>query len=347
MDSIKQIYGLMATLIVLLLSGCSQEEAIGVASEETIPVELNISYNVLNNTSHNEVLTRAPGDATLSVNRILVLPFQKTNEAAADDPANFIPVYSLAKQINVSSFPNVVTKLTLTPATTYRILIIGYNRNDYDFANQSSATRRFNLGSATSPTTLANFYLQLVSPTDIPEFFSCMAVGYMNGQSIGTSFKPEQINNIQGTLKRIVSGLTLNLTNIPTYITSVSLIAEQLVTATRATDGTPRTWQTAGDSGLKTFPGQTPVAGKVTFNQYMLGTPDARKTLFYIRIAYGTFSQNYPISIVDSPNVVSGNRIIFTPNHWVQIDGKYINSTLVFILTGTINLDDNAWDGIS
>lgn len=54
-----------------------------------------------------------------------------------------------------------------------------------------------------------------------------------------------------GTLKRLVSGLTLEVTNIPAYVNSMTLIAEQLVTATRATDGTALAWQTAGDSGIK------------------------------------------------------------------------------------------------
>lgn len=48
MDSIKHIYGLIVTLIAVLMSACSQDEAIGVASTETIPIELNIrDYKVL------------------------------------------------------------------------------------------------------------------------------------------------------------------------------------------------------------------------------------------------------------------------------------------------------------
>lgn len=338
MDSIKHIYGLIATLIALLMGACSQEEAIGVASEESISVELNISYD--------KVFSRAPGDAALSVNRILILPFQKTDEGLANDDANFVPVSNLAKQVDVSTFPNVVTKLALTSAKTYKILILGYNRNDFDYLNQGSVSRRFNIGSTTT-TTLANFHLQSISPVDIPEFFTCITEGYMNGQSVGTSFKPEQINSIRGTLNRIVSGFTLDINNIPAYVTSVSLSAEQLVTATKATDGTPTLWQTAGDSGVKLLGSKTPVAGKVNFNQFLLAIPDARKTLFYLDLTIGGTVQRYTMNIADSPSVVSGNRIIFSPNHWVKVSGNFINSTLVFILSDNINLDDNAWDGIN
>lgn len=336
--NIKHIYGLIVTLIAVLLSACSQDEAIVVASTDTIPIELNIKGY--------KVFTRAPGDVTSSVNRILILPFRKTNEGLTNDDANFIPVYGSAKQVDVATFPNVVTKLTLTPATTYKILIIGYNQDDFDFTNQSNPSRSFSIGSVTAPVTLANFHLQPMSPTIVPEFFTCKGEGYMKAQLIGTSFKPEQVNSIKGTLKRIVSGFTLDITNIPAYVTSISLTAEQLVTASRATDGIPTLWQTPGDAGSKTIGSRTPIVGTVNFNQYILSIPDARKTLFYLDVTYGVIPQRYTIQIADAPNVVSGNRIIFSPNHWVKITGSFTNSGLVFILSGIINLDDNAWDGI-
>lgn len=78
-------------------------------------------------------MSRAPGDAALSVNRILILPFRKTDEASSNDAANFIPEYSAARQLDVNSFPAVVTMLTLSAASTYQLLVIGYNRSDYDF----------------------------------------------------------------------------------------------------------------------------------------------------------------------------------------------------------------------
>lgn len=339
MDSIKHIYGLInAILVAILLSACSQDEAIGVVPTDTIPVELNISYN--------EVFTRAPGDAALSVNRILIIPFRKTDEGLADDAVNFVPVYSSAKQIDIASFPTVATMLALSSASTYRIMIIGYNRNDYDFADPNKTSRRFSIGSATTPITLANFHLQPMDATKVPEFFTCIGEGYMKTQLIGSSFKPEQINNIKGTLKRIVSGFTLEISNIPDFVTSISLSAEQLVTATRATDGVPTLWQIPGDANVKTFGSRTPLAGKVNFNQYILSTLDARKTLFYLDVTYGTFTEQYTMKIADETNVISGNRIILTPNHWVKITGNYSLINLGFILTGNINLDDDAWDGI-
>lgn len=194
---------------------------------------------------------------------------------------------------------------------------------------------------------MANLYLQPVNPTVVPEFFSCFGNGYQGTTLVGPVFKPSQINYVTGTLKRLVSGLTLEVTNIPAYVNSMTLIAEQLVTATRATDGTALAWQTAGDSGIKTLATQAPVSGKASFNQFLLAIPDSRKTLFYLDVSsYGLFTERYTVKLSDTPGVVSGNRIIFTPNHWVKVTGSYANINIGFTLAGNINLDDNAWDGL-
>lgn len=79
-------------------------------------------------------LTRALGDATPSVNRVLILPFKKTNESLANDPVNFVPDYTSAKQIDLNAFPLNTAMLRMTTGSTYQLMVIGYNRNDYDFA---------------------------------------------------------------------------------------------------------------------------------------------------------------------------------------------------------------------
>ena len=310
-------------LATLLLGSCSTDDVAELPLEEGVPVRFEIK--------RDGIMSRAPGDAALSVNRILILPFRKTDEASSNDAANFIPEYSAARQLDVNSFPAVVTMLTLSAASTYQLLVIGYNRSDYDFTGGGGATKRFNIGSTDTPATLANLYLQPVNPTVVPEFFSCFGNGYRGTTLVGPIFKPSQINYVTGTLKRLVSGFTLEVTNVPAYVNSMTLIAEQLVTATRATDGTALTWQTAGDGGTKTLATQAPVSGKVSFNQFLLAIPDSRKTL---------------VKLPDTPGVVSGNRIIFTPNHWVKVTGSYANINIGFTLAGDINLDDNAWDGL-
>ena len=331
---------LTVLLGILFLGGCSADEDLPVVpTENTVPVRFEIK-------SENLAFTRAPGDATLSVNRILILPFVKSNESLDNSAGNFTPVYSAAKQLNVPSFPTVATMLKLVATSTYQIAIIGYNQNDYDFANQSNPLRHFDIGSVTTPTTLANMYLQPVSPVSVPEFFSCLGNAYSGGVLQGTAFKPGQINYVQGNLARMVSGLSLDVTGIPGYVSSVTLVAERLVTASKATDGTPLLGQTAGDTGLKVFETQVPVSGNVSFKKFLLPTLDARNTLLYLDVKYGIFTDRYTVKVPDMAGVSATNRITFTPNHWVKISGTYDLINIGFTISGNINLDDGAWDGL-
>ena len=325
---------------MILLGGCSTE-----ADQNLFPTETCISVHLT--TNGNTGYTRAPGDAALSVNRILLLPFRKADETLANDPANFVPEYSSASQLNVSSFPVVATKLNLSSTSTYQLVIIGYNQNDYDFLNQNDATRRFSIISTAIPATLANVCLQPANPAVVPEYFSCIGTGYLNASAVGQTFKPSQVNNVKGILTRLVSGLSLQVSNVPGYVKSMTLVAEQLVTGIRTTDAVPLTWQTAGDGGVRILGTRTPVSGNVNFNLYMLPTTATRKTLLYLDVAYGNgFTERYTVKIPDSEGVVSGNRITFDSNHWVKIAGDYSAINLGFTLVGNINLDDNAWDGI-
>lgn len=336
----NHIIALLMGIGMILLGGCSTEESRDLFPDESIvPVHLAISGN--------SSYTRAPGDAALSVNRILILPFRKTNEALTDDPANFVPEYSSARQLNVNSFPAVATMLNLSAASTYQLVIIGYNQSDYDFANQTSATRKFSIASTVTPATLANLYLQPTNTAIVPELFSCTGTGYLKNVLVGQKFKPSQVDNVKGTLTRLVSALSLQVNNVPGYVNAMTLIAERLVTGIRITDAAPLAWQTDADSETKTLGTKKPVSGSVSFNLYMLPTTTSRNTLLYLNVAYGTgFKERYTVKIPDQAGVVSGNRITFDSNHWVKITGDYSSINLGFTLSGNINLDDNAWDGI-
>ena len=336
----NQKYSLLAALLALLwLGGCSTDDIPSDSSDDTVAIPLNISHEGLS-------ITRAPGNATHSVNRILILPFKKTNELLTNDAANFAAEYSAARQVDVNTFPYMGAMLNLTAGSTYQVMVLGYNQNDYDFANPSLVTRHFDIGLTGMPTTLADMSVKLISILNVPEFFSCMATGYLNSASIGGVFKPLLINKLQGNLTRLSSALTLDITNIPSYVTSISLTAEQLVTAIKATDGTPVAWQTAGDANAKLLGTLSPVSGRVTFSSFILPTLDARKTLLYLDVLSGSNSQRYTVKLADTPGVVSGNRIIFSPNHWVNITGNYSTIEQGFALNNDINLDDNNWDGL-
>lgn len=335
------LWAVIGLLTGFLASACTAEDIADADNTEANikPVEVSVSYD--------GSLSRAPGDAALSVNRILILPFRKTNESLTDDPANYVPDYSVARQLTISTFPALITMLKLQTGTTYRIIVIGYNSTDYDFNNQTAASRRFDLASSATPATLANMYLKPINQaTGVPEFFSSQCTGYLNNIAVGSAFRPEQINQVTGTLKRIVSGFTLSVSNIPAYVKSVSLVARQLVSASKITDGSPLIPQSAGDGIARTFEAKVPTTGSVTFNYFLLPIPDAYKTLFYLDIAYSSYTERYTVKVEDSSGTVSNNRFIFLPNHWIKVTGNYSQIKIGFILTHNINLDDNAWDGI-
>ena len=105
--------------------------------------------------THLDVYKRQP---VYSVNRILVLPFQKINPALpGNDPSNFTPVYSLARQWDVATFPSGNLTLKLVKGLTYQVMVIGYNANDYNFNTPNATGNRFSIGSVTTPTLLNNF----------------------------------------------------------------------------------------------------------------------------------------------------------------------------------------------
>lgn len=325
---------------LVVFGGCSAED-----NRDLSPVESSIPVHLM--ITDINCCSRAPGDAEMSVNRILIIPFRKTNENLSNDPVNFIPEYNLARQLNIGSFPTVATMLNLSPSSTYQLAIIGYNQGDYDFMNQNDALRKFSIVSTSTSATLANVCLQPSDVAVVPEFFSCLGIGYMNSTMVGPAFKPSQINNVKGSLVRLVSGLSMQINNIPGYVKSIAMVAERLVTGIRVLDGAPLIWQTAGDGGKKTLGTRTPVSGTVNFNLFMLPTAAARNTLLYLDVAYGNgFAERYMVKVTDSAGVVSGNRITFDSNHWVRIIGDYSSINLGFTLKGNINLDDNAWDGI-
>ena len=327
-------------IVLVVFSGCSAEDNRDLfPTESSIPVHLTISGI--------NCYSRAPGDAAMSVNRILIIPFRKANENLSNDPANFIPEYNSARQLNIGAFPAVATMLNLSPSSTYQLAIIGYGQSDYDFMNQNDTFRKFSITSTATPATLENVCLQPSNATVVPEFFSCLGIGYMNSTMVGPAFKPSQINNVKGTLVRLVSGLSLQINNVPGYVKSMALVAERLVTGIRVSDAAPLTWQTASDGSLKTLGTKAAVSETVNFNLFILPTTAARSTLLYLDVVYGNgFTERYTVKVPDSAGVVSGNRITFDSNHWVKITGNYSSVNIGFTLAGNINLDDNAWDGI-
>lgn len=149
---------------LVVFGGCSAED-----NRDLFPIESSIPVHLT--ITDTNCYSRAPGDTAMSVNRILIIPFRKTDENLSNDPVNFIPEYNSARQMNIVSFPAVTTMLHLSSSSTYQLLIIGYNQSDYDFMNQNDALRKFSITTTSIPAALANVCLQPSNVTIVPEFF--------------------------------------------------------------------------------------------------------------------------------------------------------------------------------
>ena len=304
-----------------------------------VPVELELYAG-------NELTRSFQNDNTHHVNRILVIPFRKTAENLSDDDSHYVPAYTLAVQRDVTQFPVGSIVLHLPIQTTYKVLILGYSQSDYNYNDRTNPANRFDIGAVTTPVTLANFYLYPKSPTAVPEFFSCICTVYNGATLVGTTFRPEQNYTLSGNLTRLVSGFSINITDIPTYVKSISLVAENLTKASKATDASIVLSQTAGDGGNRLIEKKTPPSsGTLVFKEYLLPTFETNKTGFFLDVEYGTYTERYTVKVPDTAGASSGNKFIFAPNQAINVTGVYSSINLGFSLSNSINLDDNAWDG--
>lgn len=328
-------------LLFHLLAGCSHIDDTGTLLPQTVPVSLSVA--------HTQRLTiSALGDSVHQVDRILVLPFQKLDPLLSDNNnANFAPLYGFARQWDLVSFPTGNLTLSLQVSCTYKVMVLGYNRADYDLNNPNQPDNRFSIGGALTPERLENFQLYPNLPIGVPKFFTTFCTAMNNGIPLGTTFTTEKQTsiNLNGTLKRIVSAISIEITDIPLFVNSITLVARQMVKAVKAVDATPTIVQFDGDGENRTIRQKIPVNGKITFGEYLLPTGDAYKTLFYLDVAYGNSTERYTIKVPDSAVSVS-NNIILRPNQVVRITGSYLNINLGFQINGNINLDDNIWDGL-
>lgn len=335
----RTLYILLSYLIVNLFTGCSHIESPN-DSEITLPVDLSINQ---------KITTRALGDPIHSVNRILVLPFQKINSTLPDNNLNnFTPLYGFARQWDIATFPSGNLTLKLPKDFTYQVMVIGYNSNDFDFNNQASINNKFSIGSATTPTRLDNFHLYPKQPNVVPEFFTTFCTATNNGTPSGKTFTPSSSNtniSLTGQLRRLVSGLTVQITGIPNYVKSISLSAERMVKATRVNDTIPSLVQSTGDGENRLIQKLVPSGNRVLFSNLLLPTKSTYSTKLYLNVNYGLTTETYTIKVPDSA-ISTGNRISFNPNHVVKIEGTYAKINLGFVLSYTINLDDNKWDGL-
>jgi len=326
---------------IFFLTGCYQEEELIPMRGKSIlvPVEINSISIMRTKSIENEPYT---------VNRILLLPFKKINESLiGNDDSNFSPEYAAARQVDINSNVSGVEMLNLTENATYKVLVIGYNRNDYDFSDPQNVYHRFSIASTDTPALLTNMYLHSESAVSVPEFFIATCFPYDDTDMSSGYFKPIETERLKATLTRLVSGLNVVISNIPDNVTSVSLVAEKLVNGIRIKDLTATTVRTLTDADeLKTFSIQAPVSGQVSFNHYLLPTFDTYNTKLYLDVTIGSLTERYEVKLPDVSGISSANSLSFLPNEVIKISGSYLRIQSGFEINYSINLDDNSWDGV-
>lgn len=332
----------LLSLFIALLCGCSTPNIDQEINPDEIKVNLSLGKN------YTTKAATAIDSLPLSVNRILIIPFQKLDTAQPNSNTNnFIPTWNFAHQYDINTFPANSLKLGLPKSFTYKVLILGYNRNDYDYYNPSVAGSRFDIKSQLTPTTWTNFRVYPKTASDIPEFFTCFCQARVNDTTIGEVFTPSSGTDItlSGNLKRIVSGLDVLINNVPAYVTSISLSADHLVKAIQLVDTTATLVQTAGDGENRIIRTLVPQARTVRFNTFLLPTKTTNKTLLYLNVSYDTRNTIYTIKVPDS-QVSAANQIILRPNGAVKIIGNFTQTGISFEVVNNIQLDDNQWDGL-
>lgn len=339
--SLKDVKWKYLTFIVIIfvLFACNQDEDLDRPDKQTIAVPIEISSLTMNTTKSIDTQPH-------SVNRVLLMPFKKINESiATNDDSNFSLDQAAVKQVEFNYSPAYLTMLNLTQGSTYKILVIGYNSNDYDI-NNPDLDEKFDL-SYFDPYILDVLYYHAISAADISDFFTATGMSFNGDAETGEYFKPEDIKTLKANLIRSVSGLSLEINDIPDYVTSVTLVAEKLVRSVFLPDleFLEVVYEYENDT-LKTFSTQIPDAGHVSFDHYLLPTFDVNSTRFYLDIRLGSITERYLVIVNDVAGVSSGNSISFYPNQVVKIVGNYSSINLGFTLSYSINLDDDSWDGI-
>lgn len=288
----------------------------------------------------NVIDTRAFGnDDPLSVDRILVVPFTKS-DALAEDNANYKAARELAIQIDVDQFPIDNLKMLLSPLSTCRLVFIGFNRHDYDLYGSDPLANGIviDYGNSLSDLSIEDRTTQSGTLSNAELFFD-----------ISDPFRPNGNTTVSALLTRMVGGISVTLTNVPEGV------------ETRIYHTTPLTtrWMVIGETAADTFDTQDAYYtmtsngnGVNYYSRYYFPTGTTTPITMEME-AVGTSSQpsDPPIGRV-SVATSSGNRFALEADQAINLRGDYRQVILGLELFAAnpsnngINIDDNDWDGV-
>lgn len=332
------ITSFLLSAAVLLLAGCAREKPGGTVEERA---DVTVSF-----TGDGAWFTRALTDSH-TVDRILLIPFTKIDPSGTDTPENFTPDMTMIEQIEVSTFP-VSATLSLSEGLEYRVMAIGYNNFDMDFTVTGLTGHTIGMVFAGSPPTIANLAIGLSAPYPtpyaVPDIFGC----YCTDSTMNTTFVASDNVSLTGELNRYLSGLEVEINNIPEEVTSISLLAEILSSTILVHDQTPILYDVAPDTDNNLLGTQTPSAETVAFDSKQLPTPADFPTKLYLDVTKGDETERFEIKVEDLEGVVLDNAFYLLPNRIISIVGDYDKIDFGFTISigDGINLDDDTWDGL-
>lgn len=326
---------------IIILSSCSDDnENLKIRYKEGAPVTIDIDIVQSLYVQPREINS----SDEITVNRILIIPFVKTSESLDNSDFNFVPDFNLIKQIDLDSFPYFSSKLTLLSSHTYIVYAIGCNSADFDFNSQDSLQNKFSIGANDTPLTLGNFHIETTNILDVPELFTGIGEGYNISTTTGNYFQPENITNLKIELKRMVGKLTLEITEIPENVISISLLTDKLVKAIRISDGEASLWN---DNDIEEMDTAIPSGAKISISKFVLPTYVLHAPAFYLDIITSNYRQTFNVNIPDIEGVSENNRVVFVPNHEVRISGSYDKVNSEFVVNKSINIGEDEWNGIN
>ncbi len=287
----------------------------------------------------NVIGTRAfSNDDPLSVDRILVLPFTKSN-ALAENNTNYRAAPELAVQMDVGQFPVTDLRLFLSPLSTCRLVVLGFNRLEYDFYNRDPSIDDIVIDWGGS---LADLNIEdraaAKGTAHTTELFFDMSDPFIPGS--GTS--------VSALLTRIVGGISVTLTYVPDGVEmrlyhTTPLTTRWMVTGEAAAGSV----DTAGS-----YYSMDNIGGGVNYYaRYYFpaaGTPVTMELAAVDRSDPSAENQIARVQVATS----SGNEFNVEANRAINLSGDYRSVILgqeLFVANPTdenIHIDDDNWDGV-
>ncbi len=324
MKPFSDSYRMVAALILgtCLLWSCQSDPDWG----DPVGIDMRIGAD-------NVINTRAfSNDDPLSVDRILVMPFTKS-DGLEENNANYMAAPELAVQLDVDNFPVEDLKIFLSPMSTCKLVVLGFNRQDYDHYNRDPQTDDIVIGYAGSlyDLNIEDMMTGNLSPQNAELFYD-----------MSEPFRPGSGTSVSATLVRMVGGLSVTLTNVPDGVELRLYHTSAFASRWKPID------RTAADNYTQTGYYQMTTAGGVSsYSRFYFPTGGTPLTMEIEAVDTATREQIARVRVATS----GGTEFNMVANQAINLSGDYRSVILgqeLFVAnpgdTG-INLDDDVWDG--